>query len=591
MPTSSFSVGSPSHTSVSNSDHLHQVRFVHCVSEAGRLLPSDSRWNSIELNFNFAPQSSLAYESIPSRYAKSVDYDLVITDMKHFRRFLCITFLIILLVFALLLLAAFLPRHHRHHSDRKNLTLAVNQALTFFDAQKSGYYPKTSPVKFRGNSGLEDGNWDDVHANLSGGFYDSGNNIKFSFPTAYTVTLLSWSVIEYYEKYEDIGELDHVGGANSGTDDDISCWQRPEDMTYPRAVSYCDLSASDLAGEIVAGLSAASILFKNETDYRIRLIAAAESLFELSTKNPKVQGAYTAADECGGQARPFYNSTSFKDELVWGGTWLFFATGNTSYLDYATTNFGSAIQEERVAEKGLFYWNNKVLANAVLLTRLLYFRDPGYPFEETLALSSNMTDLLICSYLLDGYYKKTPGGLILLNPDYGSSLELAATASFLSKLKRDYLDVIGKAGGRCDNGAFSRQMLQSFSLSQINYILGDNPTKMSYMVGFGHQYPTQVHHRSASIPWDGQPHSCDAGQSWLHSASPNPNILLGALVSGPDQWDNFLDVRNKPWYTEPSISRNAGLVAALIALHDPPHHSAYLGIDQMGMFDKIRARD
>lgn len=60
-------------------------------------------------------------------------------------------------------------------------------------------------VKFRGDSGLEDGN-----SSLVGGFYDSGNNIKFSFPTAYTITLLSWSVIEYHQKYEDIGELDHI---------------------------------------------------------------------------------------------------------------------------------------------------------------------------------------------------------------------------------------------------------------------------------------------------------------------------------------------------------------------------------------------
>lgn len=45
---------------------------------------------------------------------------------------------------------------------------------------------------------------------LVGGVYDSGNNIKFTFPTAYTVTLLSWSVIEYHPKYADMNELDHV---------------------------------------------------------------------------------------------------------------------------------------------------------------------------------------------------------------------------------------------------------------------------------------------------------------------------------------------------------------------------------------------
>lgn len=74
----------------------------------------------------------------------------------------------------------------------------------------AGVYPNNSPVKFRASSGLQDGNSGSKPVNLEGGFYDSGNNIKFSFPTAYTVTLLSWSVIEYHDKYADIGELDHV---------------------------------------------------------------------------------------------------------------------------------------------------------------------------------------------------------------------------------------------------------------------------------------------------------------------------------------------------------------------------------------------
>ena len=108
----------------------------------------------------------------------------------------------------------------------------------------------------------------------------------------------------------------------------------------------------------------------------------------------------------------------------------------------------------------------------------------------------------------------------------------------MSKLYDDYLTLLHRSGWN-----YSLEMLQSFSTSQaslflsitsmqvltlqltkkpfntprgimssfiqVNYILGDNPMKMSYMVGIADYYPTQVHHRSTSIPWDGQYHSCD----------------------------------------------------------------------------------
>jgi endoglucanase len=116
--------------------------------------------------------------------------------------------------------------------------------------------------------------------------------------------------------------------------------------------------------------------------------------------------------------------------------------------------------------------------------------------------------------------------------------------------------------------------------------------KMSYIVGFGDHFPNQVYHRSASIPWDGQLYSCAEGNRWLNSVDPNPNVVSGAMVAGPEQFDNFIDERGKPWFTEPTISSNAGLVAALIALHDPPRNSSdsngiNLGIDQTGIFQQI----
>lgn len=109
---------------------------MHTVSEAGRLLPSASRWNFIVLDFKLAPNSSTAYESIPSQYPKSVDFNLAITDRKHFHIFIFVLVAIIFAILAAVLLAHFLPQQHKHQGSSINLKLAINQALTFYDAQK-----------------------------------------------------------------------------------------------------------------------------------------------------------------------------------------------------------------------------------------------------------------------------------------------------------------------------------------------------------------------------------------------------------------------------------------------------------------------
>lgn len=146
-------------------------------------------------------------------------------------------------------------------------------------------------------------------------------------------------------------------------------------MDYDRPVSVCDGSASDLAGEVVAALSAASMVFKEDDAYSSKLGKAAEKLFEVALKeDPHRQGTYTRfGDACGGESRRFYNSSGHIDELVWGGTWLSFATGNLTYLDYATKTFDSAKNNVTSFDNGIFYWNNKLTAIAVIICFLKSF--------------------------------------------------------------------------------------------------------------------------------------------------------------------------------------------------------------------------
>lgn len=104
----------------------------------------------------------------------------------------------------------------------------------------------------------------------------------------------------------------------------------------------------------------------------------------------------------------------------------------------------------------------------------------------------------------------------------------------------------------------------------MDYILGKNPMKMSYMVGFGSKYPTQVHHRAASIP-SLQVHpakvGCNDGFSSFYSANqPNPNTHVGAIVGGPDSNDQYKDLRSEYSHAEPTTYMNAAFVGSVAAL-------------------------
>ena len=97
----------------------------------------------------------------------------------------------------------------------------------------------------------------------------------------------------------------------------------------------------------------------------------------------------------------------------------------------------------------------------------------------------------------------------------------------------------------------------------MDYILGDNPMEMSYLVGYGKKYPEYVHHRGASIPANATT-GCKKGWKWLESAEPNPNVAVGALVGGPFLNETYVDSRNNSMQGEPT-TYNSALVVALLS--------------------------
>lgn len=105
----------------------------------------------------------------------------------------------------------------------------------------------------------------------------------------------------------------------------------------------------------------------------------------------------------------------------------------------------------------------------------------------------------------------------------------------------------------------------------MDYILGDNPRATSYMVGYGNNYPRQVHHRGSSIvsiKVNPSFVSCRGGYAtWFSRKASDPNVLHGAIVGGPDAYDDFADERDNYEQTEPATYNNAPLLGVLARLH------------------------
>ena len=109
---------------------------------------------------------------------------------------------------------------------------------------------------------------------------------------------------------------------------------------------------------------------------------------------------------------------------------------------------------------------------------------------------------------------------------------------------------------------FKLVLLNLFHLAALWNIQGGNSRSQSFIVGWDDSSPTRPHHAAASCPIDGS--TC--GWDDYNSSGPNPLILYGALVGGPDASDNYNDDRSDYIHNEQTIDYNAGWQGALAGL-------------------------
>lgn len=166
----------------------------------------------------------------------------------------------------------------------------------------------------------------------------------------------------------------------------------------------------------------------------------------------------------------------------------------------------------------------------------------------------------------------TPGGLIY-RPG-GSNLQHATSLSFLLLVYANYLSLNSQTLTCGTLSNITPQTLRHIAKKQVDYILGDNPKRMSYMVGYGDLYPQRIHHRGSSSPSikdHPQFIACKDGTVYFNSSNPNPNVLVGALVGGPEEDDEYEDDRANFRKSEPTTYINAPFVGVLAYFAANPH--------------------
>ncbi|CAA6664226.1 unnamed protein product [Spirodela intermedia] len=438
-----------------------------------------------------------------------------------------------------------------------NYREALSKSLLFLEAQRSGRLPSGSRVRWRGDSGLNDGHLANV--DLVGGYYDAGDNVKYGLPMAFTMTTLAWGLGNALEAIR--WGTDYFLKASSKRNRfwvqvgdpvaDHQCWARPENMGTPRTLYRIDegTPGTEIAAETAAAMAAASIVFRSsDHKYSRRLLNKAKLAFSLYLRC--FLAALRIRKLSQGDVRwrvPFYCSYSgYNDELLWAATWLYVATRRNTYRKFITEEAISA----SVAE---FSWDLKYAGVQVLLSGLLFAGEKGFENFKTQA------DNFVCAVLPESPYKQvyiSPGGLIHLRD--GANTQYVTSTAFILSIYSDMLSRHGQTVS-CGTQTLPPHRLMDFAKQQMDYLLGSNPEGRSYMVGFGTAPPTQAHHRGASIP------PLAAG-AIVDCAWPQSQRAHWAIVGGPDRYDNFDDLRWDSSKLEPATYINSAAVAVLANL-------------------------
>ncbi len=460
-----------------------------------------------------------------------------------------------------------------------NYTKALWMTTRYYGAQRSGnnnwlvynHLPQGVLTKYKGKCFIDD---NDAGYDLSGGWHDCGDHVKFGQTQFYSAYMLLKGYAEFPTGYDDYYTATYLNYGKTGkwsweegahdpngipdildevkhaTDYFIKCAKNsstfyyqvgqgtPDHKTWVTAVQMQTQSLANGGGQRVvyknpadasmasfcgATLALMSRMYaKFDTAYASLCLTHAKYAYDYAKAHP---GTVGSPDCC------FYGANgSWKDDYATMCAELFWATNTTSYK---TEALAFTVVDEWTGDihgnsYGADYSSNGDIAlyNLALL---------GKSVAKTV-LGTIVTKFYLGNVQSDGQFA---GGNTAWGP-LRYNANTAFTVALWQKLN-------------ATDGTINKYIYDN-----IDYIMGKNASSLSFIVGFGANCAKHPHHRTVYLD-DTDP--SDADKQLLNI--PAKNAQFGGMVGGSRNPSNYKDLATQYQYTEGGIDYNAGLVCVL----------------------------
>ena len=530
--------------------------------------------------------------------------------------------------------------------DDPDLYIGVNMSEKFIAANKKYLDPD-------GNGTLD----------LTGGWHDAGDHVKFGLPGSYSGSTVGWGYYEFRDAYKEMGLDTHVEDELRWINDyfmkvtflddddkvvaycyqvgegnnDHNYWCAPElqvDDTVvassscavkrPAYFATTEMPASDQCAGAAASLAINYLNFKDtDEEYAAENLKYAKALYDFAREThtevwkPGEVPTATSLGYDGG----FYTSSYDYDELAWAAVWLYYCTGDKTYIDHIVS-----VDEETTNDKGAHPYTGylkRIMTDTGNCWQNIWVHcwDTvwGGVFAKLAPVTNTARDWYIFHWNLEfwsGFNENTAkqiesGSVETTDKDSKSGdkegtktvvkpmrkpyvattthkyfgmddliwnkpmtykeikdlPENAQVNNFIAKSPNGWAVVAGYGSARYNTAAGLQAMVyaketgdETFALwakDQMEYILGDNPMGYSYIVGYENSYASHPHHRSSH---------CSGKQS-MDDPVHQVHTLWGALVGGPDLKDIHVDETKDYIYNEVTDDYNAALCGDLAGLY------------------------